>query len=112
MDISDDFIKAKDAAIKRVMKNEYPFKVRYMPHGALSGEPYCHSAFNHAHVAWNGNVLYCTDFYDFNAGNVKNENIIDIFNNDLSEKFRKEIMLGNCVTCNHCSWRGNTEFNL
>lgn len=112
MDIADSFQKEKAMAIKKTLKNQYPFKVRYMPHGIFTNEEYCRSAFNHAHVAWNGNVLYCTDFYDFSAGNVKVENIIDIFNNSISEKFRKEISSGNCVTCNHCSWRGNSEFNL
>lgn len=107
-----DFIKRKEAAIKKVAGNKYPFEVKYMPHGELTGQPYCRSSFRHAHIAWNGNVLYCTDFYDFSAGNVKNESIIDIFNNDLSEKFRREVVLGNCGTCNHCSWRGNTLYNL
>lgn len=107
-----DFIARKADALKKVMSKKYPFEVKYMPHGEMTGQPYCRSPFNHAHVAWNGNVLYCTDFYDFNAGNVKNDSIINIFNNELSEKFRSEVILGNCLTCNHCSWRNNTEFNL
>ena len=112
MDIDNSFQKEKALAVEKTLKNQYPFKVRYMPHGIFKVEEYCHSAFKHAHDAWNGNVLYCTDFYDFSAGNVKEENIIDIFNNSISEKFRNEISSGNCVTCNHCSWRGNSEFNL
>ena len=97
---------------EKIFENQYPFKVRYMPHGIFKDEEFCRSAFNHAHVAWNGNVLYCTDFYDFSAGNVKEGNIIDIFNNGISEKFRKEISSGNCITCKHCSWRNNTTFDL
>ena len=57
-------------------------------------------------------VTNCTDFYDFSAGNVKNDDICEIFNNDISNKFRDEIKNGNCVTCEHCSWADNTEYNL
>jgi len=112
MDTDDILQKEKEKAVEKAIKNKYPFTVRYMPHIGFRDADYCRSSFNHIHIAWNGNVLYCTDFYDFSAGNVKDENVMDIFNNSLSEKFRKEISLGNCVTCNHCSWRKNTEFNL
>ena len=69
---------------------------------------YCQSPFNHVHIAWNGNVLYCTDFYDFSAGNVRNNTLEELFLNEKSEKYRREIINNNCVTCNHCSWC-NTE---
>jgi len=72
---------------------------------------HCMSPFSHIHIAWNGEVMYCTDFYDFSAGNVKNENLIDLWNNEKSEKFRSEIMSGNCITCNHCSWRLEKGYN-
>lgn len=72
----------------------------------------CMSPFRHIHIAWNGNVLYCTDFYDFFAGNVKKEKLIEIFDNSLSEKFREEILKNHCATCKHCSWRNNTDFRI
>lgn len=75
-------------------------------------EKSCQSPFKHVHIAWNGNVLYCTDFYDFFAGNVKEEKLIEIYNNKLSEKFREEISKNRCVTCKHCSWRNNTNFGI
>ena len=112
MEPDSEFLSRKEAAINRVMSKKYPFEVRYMPHGDMAECSHCNSAFRHAHVAWNGNVLYCTDFYDFSAGNVKKGNLIDIFNNELSEKFRKEVLSGNCVTCSHCSWRNNKDFEL
>lgn len=72
----------------------------------------CLSPFKHIHIAWNGNVLYCTDFYDFFAGNVKEEKLIEIYNNKLSEKFREEISKNHCITCKHCSWRNNETFRI
>ena len=78
------------------------FKVLHKKH---TKEKVCKSPFTHPHIAWNGNLLYCTDFYDFSAGNVKEESLEKIFRNKKSEKFRKLISEGKCVTCNHCSWR-------
>lgn len=88
---------------------KYHGKVKHLPHGI--GEP-CKSAFSHMHIAWNGNVLYCTDFYDFSAGNVKNENLVDVFNNEKSDKFREMIKNEKCPTCHHCSWRHSTTFEV
>lgn len=65
----------------------------------------CTSPFSHMHITWCGDVMYCTDFYDFSAGNVKKEGICEIFHNEKSELFRREIENGRCATCNHCSWR-------
>ena len=65
----------------------------------------CTSPFSHLHITWCGDVMYCTDFYDFSAGNVKEDALENIFLNEKSEKFRQEIEKGRCATCNHCSWR-------
>ncbi len=106
--IMDNPPKCDLSVIEKICK-KYADKVKYLPHGI--GEP-CMSAFSHIHIAWNGNVLYCTDFYDFSAGNVKNENIVDIFNNEKSEKFREMIQNEKCPTCHHCSWRHNKTFEV
>lgn len=108
--LTDEYYEKKSKALAEVLSKEYPFPVMHLPHGASSHN--CYSSKKHIHVAWNGNVLYCTDFYDFSAGNVKNEDIIDIFNNELSDKYRDEIAKGNCPSCNHCSWKNNDVFNL
>lgn len=88
----------------------HSFEIVQKRHGI--SDAFCLSPFRHAHIAWNGEVMYCTDFYDFSAGNVKENNLIDIFNNELSEKFRSEIKSGSCVTCRHCSWKNDKCFSL
>lgn len=103
-DIIDDYLKNSDLSM-------YNYEILHKTHSQI-GEKYCFSPFKHIHVAWNGNVLYCTDFYDFSAGNVKENDIVDIFNNYLSERFRQEIMNGNCITCEHCSWKYNKMFYI
>lgn len=88
-----------------------PFKVSYLPHGQATGKAYCLSPWRHAHIAWNGNVLFCTDFYDFSAGNVRDSSLLEIWENPVTEHYRREIMQGHCVTCEHCSWRNSEKFN-
>ncbi len=107
----DEFNQLKKCALDKVLANKYTYKLNYIPHGRTEERNYCLSPFRHAHIAWNGNVLYCTDFYDFSAGNVKKEKLTDIIKNEMSEKFRNETMNGNCVTCNHCSWIKSIKFN-
>lgn len=90
----------------------YPFKITFKKHGKPNKYGHCLSPFRHICVAWNGDVMYCTDFYDFSAGNVKNDDISNIFDNAESEKFRSEIVSRKCVLCNHCSWLNNDSFDV
>ena len=89
---------------KLELLSNYPFKITHKAH-TDDNSIVCKSPFNHVHIAWNGNVLYCTDFYDFSAGNVKRSSLYEIFLNEKSEKFRREIEDGRCPACKHCSWR-------
>ena len=90
----------------------YPFKITTKKHGRPNKYGHCLAPFKHICIAWNGEVMHCTDFYDFSAGNVKIDDISNIFDNKLSEKFRSEIVNGKCVLCNHCSWLNNDSFDV
>ncbi len=98
-----------DKAVIKEFCKRYGGKLKYLPHQRTGS---CQSAWKHIHIAWNGNALYCTDFYDFSAGNVKQERLLDIFNNEKSQKYREWIEENGCPTCNHCSWRLNESFYL
>ncbi len=100
----------KRKVLDRTLAKECSKKLIYLPHGKAPS--HCKSPFSHIHIAWNGNVMYCTDFYDFSAGNVKKERLMEIFENQLSEKFREEIKKEHCVTCRHCSWKNNENFKI
>lgn len=84
-----------------------PENVTVMPHGDMARGGVCNSPFSHIHITWNGNVTFCTDFYDFSAGNVREKSIEEIFNSEAAEKFRAEVLGGRCVSCRHCSWKNN-----
>lgn len=102
--------KRKNVLLQGILSKTYGKPVKYIPHGIC--EQTCRSPYSHIHVAWNGNVLYCTDFYDFSAGNVHHARITDIFENELSERYRQEIENEKCITCKHCSWRRSTSFRI
>jgi radical SAM protein with 4Fe4S-binding SPASM domain len=107
-ELPEDFEVQKESALYKLSKNKFSIPVKYINHkadGCL-----CQSPYKHIHVSWNGNVMYCTDFYDFSAGNVKKEKLIEIFNNDVSEKFRLELEKN--PTCRHCSWKNNDTFKI
>ena len=99
-----DFSAELTEKLAGINKADYPFEIIHKEH-TKSGDFVCKSPYCHAHIAWNGNVLFCTDFYDFSAGNVKCDTLFSIFANEKSESFRREIEKNNCPTCRHCSWR-------
>ncbi len=110
--LPENYEELKKAALRKLDSVNDGCNFIHMQHGAMALRDYCLSPFRHIHVAWNGNVLYCTDHYDFSAGNIRENDLIDIFNNEISEKFRYEIFNGNCASCNHCSWKNNKSFYL
>ncbi len=103
-----DYEARKEKAIDSIKGENFKIKVSYLPHN--NEGCVCLSANKHIHVSWNGNVLYCTDFYDFSAGNVKEQHIDKIFNNEISEAYRSNV--ANNPTCRHCSWRPAKEYWL
>ncbi len=110
-----------DRRVREVLERRtFPCPVSYLPHipanagipalykdGSL---PPCLSPFRHLHITWDGQVMYCTDFTDFSAGNVKEEPLWDIWENEASRRFRKAVQEGRCPSCSHCSWRYKTNF--
>lgn len=98
-----------DVFLSQLDRSHYHYDILHKKHGGTEN-PHCLSPFRHAHVTWNGNVTYCTDFYDFHAGNVKEESLENIFLNEISEKYRALIMEEKCVTCKHCSWKENVDY--
>ena len=103
-----DYEQKKRQALLNLKRHTYGLPVVYLPH-MPDGAPCC-SPGRHVHVAWNGEVLYCTDFYDFSAGNVRQDSLSALYNNQKSQRFREE--LAQNPTCAHCSWRGKQHFYL
>lgn len=75
-----------------------------LPHAPREND-HCVMPFTHLHIKPHGDVHYCVDFDDFTAGNIQNEDVMDIFHNDISNKFRDETALNHNPLCKRCSWR-------
>jgi MoaA/NifB/PqqE/SkfB family radical SAM enzyme len=134
VDKFDDYIYKMPEVIRRLCDNIgqgkypietilYPFELTEQnvidwfesPNGLPNMERecnYCYGPFWHLHVTASGDVHYCVDYDDFSAGNIKDEDVMDIFNNETSEKFRKGVIDGRNTMCKRCPWRFNTKFGL
>lgn len=86
------------------------YDLQYLPHVTESDHGFCLSPFRHIHIAWNGQMSFCTDFTDFSCGSVRNTAPDVLFQNHRANMFRKAVMEGKCVTCRHCSWRYRDSF--
>lgn len=93
-------------------RHPYPFPVRHLPHGAQSARAFCLSPSRHLHVAWDGEVGFCTDFTDFSLGNVRNTSLRQLFASERAERFAREVRQGKCSACEHCSWKNSETFAL
>jgi len=87
--------------------SDYPMKVTLRMHdNFIPCAAPCRAAEVRCHIKYDGSVLYCTDFYGFTAGNIRQTPLRDIFVNERSERFRREIAAGHNPLCRHCSWHG------
>ena len=91
---------------EQVRRTAYPFPVRVRLHSHCSGIPaVCPAPWSRCHVKYHGELLYCTDFYGFSAGNVRDCSLEELLENERSRKFRREIAAGNNPLCRHCAWQ-------
>lgn len=101
---------AVTALRRRMDAGAYPCAIEISRHLA-EGEP-CLAPFRRVHIKYNGDLLFCTDFYGFSAGNVKRNTIREIFYGPRAALFRREIEASRNPLCRHCSWRSNRLFRL
>lgn len=87
-----------------------PKNMTYLQHGDKAKMKTCLAPHYHMHITWNGEVTYCTDFYEFSAGNVKKDSLMNIWSNDKSNEFRRKVANGENPNCKYCSWKNSEEF--
>ena len=75
----------------------------YAEHHATFGYDQCVSIFMTVEVNSNGNISLCRDYNDYVIGNIAEESIKDIWNNDKARAFRgslnKEGLMPVCRRC-------------
>lgn len=70
-----------------------------------------HCLWNNMYIHWDGNIYPCQIDYngEYLVGNVDNDGVLDVWNNDKFQNFRECILSGdyseinNCKFCNECS---------
>lgn len=102
--------------VRRVKSREWPFVSIFLPDLKLEDiptyylEPDNFFGYNKCVAPWlvaevmaNGDVATCRDYPDYVTGNIKEQNIIDIFNGERYKEFRRvlreEGMLPICARC-------------
>lgn len=109
----DEYRKKLESALSEVRRRAeagaYPCPVFINPHG---GESPCLAPFRRPHIKYDGRVLFCTDFYGFDAGNILNTPLAEIFHGPKAEHYRREILAGRNPLCSHCSWKSNRTFQM
>ena len=65
----------------------------------------CRQPWKRIHVRHDGDVGFCTDFFSFSAGNLREKSLVEIFHGERAELFRQAVEAGALSTCDHCPWR-------
>ncbi len=75
----------------------------YTDHNSTFGFKQCVSIFQNPEIDSNGNVSPCRDYHDYVVGNVREQTMSDLWNNDRYVKFRKSIATdGLMPVCTRC----------
>lgn len=66
----------------------------------------CLMPFRHLQINHDGNAHFCVDFNDFSLGNVRDQALLDLFENERARRFREEGATCNSL-CSRCPWYYN-----
>lgn len=105
-------------SVRKIQKTKYPFPYIFIPDLKLEdiptyyGEPGNFMGYGNCLAPWmtveimpNGDITPCRDYPDYIVGNIMKDPILDIFNNERYQKFRKalkEDCEGNFPICSRC----------
>lgn len=83
--------------------NREDLKLYYTDHSASFGFDRCISIFQAVELDSNGNMSPCRDYHDYVVGNVREETISQIWNNEAYRKFRSSLVReGLMPACTRC----------
>ncbi len=102
----DDDKSYKEQLVRSVgdLKNRtYPIKVVFTPHSADGVS--CVQSSRRIHIRYDGEIGFCTDYFSFSAGNLKEKSLKEIFYGERAELFRKAVKNKELAICRHCPWR-------
>ena len=96
-----------NAAVSRIKAADYPVPVTFTPHAYWfdpDAAP-CSCREKRIHIRHDGNVGFCTDYFGFSAGNVREQSIREILDSPRAQLFHKAVEENKLPICRHCPWR-------
>ena len=90
-----------------IREKSYPVPVIFTPHAYWfdpDAEP-CSCQDKRIHIRHDGNIGFCTDYFGFSAGNVKDNSIKEILASPRAKLFHQAVKEGKISICSHCPWR-------
>lgn len=73
---------------------------------------YCKMPFEHLQITAKGEANFCVDFCDFSLGNIKDKSLDELWNGDMAEKFRQDILNRCNPLCRRCPWLYNRQLKV
>jgi len=98
-------------ALAAMANKTYPMPVVFTPHHypeARFAGAVCPALDHRVHIRHDGNVSFCTDYFGFHLGNVKQSSLRDIFYGETAQKIRDYSKTHRLPVCNHCPWLGQS----
>ena len=101
-----DFQHRLSAGLKKLEGKNYPVPVRFTPHchPLEKDTARCQLPLHHVHIRHDGAVGFCTDYFGFSAGNVREASLATIFGSSRANLFRQAQSEGRLSICRHCPW--------
>ena len=98
-----DYLERLSHGVAELNRRSYCVPASFTPH--TRQRACCRQPWKRIHVRYDGEVGFCTDFFSFNAGNLREKRLVEIFRGERAELFREAVKNGCLSICDHCPWR-------
>lgn len=92
---------------RKIKEYNYPIPVTFTPHAYWFDQnaKHCSCQEKRIHIRHDGNVGFCTDYFGFSAGNVKEKSLKEILSSPRAQLFHQAVNENKLPICDHCPWR-------
>ena len=98
-----DYLERLSRGVAELNCRSYSVPASFTPH--TQQQACCRQPWKRIHVRHDGEVGFCTDFFSFSAGNLREKSLVEIFQGERADLFRKAVSDGSLSICDHCPWR-------
>ena len=102
-DDDSDYLTRLQRSVAAFNGRSYGTPASFTPH--TRRKACCRQPWKRIHVRHDGEVGFCTDFFSFSAGNLRDKSLKEIFLGKRADLFREAVTNGCLSICDHCPWR-------